>query len=206
MLTQGPELAGAAALVVMIHGRGQSATIMRAQATGLLPQGVRAVLPEAPDNVWYPRRFMEPLPGHEPHLSQAVATVEAIVAAAVAGGMPATQIVLLGFSQGGCLVSEHVRRHPRRYGGVVIWTGGLIGAPGTDWTVPEGLAGVPVQITGSDADPFVPEERTRETAAHFRAAGAEVALRVFPGRTHIVSAAEVADASRLIEAVAHRPG
>ena len=197
-LAVGPKLAEAAVLAVLLHGRGQSPDYICGQAEGLFAPDVRHVVPAAPGRVWYPRRFMTPGAETDPALDTAVGIVAALLDDAIAGGMPPGRIVLIGFSQGGCLASEVARRHPRRYGGLVIWTGGLIGPPGTVWAVPAGLAGVPVLVTGSDADPFIPEVRTRETAAHFRAAGAEVDLRVYPGRPHIVLDTEVASAAALI--------
>ncbi len=201
-LTIGPALAGAGVLLVLLHGRGQSPDYICGQAEALFAPGVRCVVPAAPGRVWYPLRFMAPGAAGDPKLADAVAIVEAIVSDAIGQGMPPERIVVLGFSQGGCLASEFVRRHPRSYGGVAIWTGGLIGAPGTEWAVPEGLAGVPVLVTGSDCDAYIPEARTRETAAHFAAVGARVDLQLYPGRAHIVSPPEVAAVAAMITAAA----
>ena len=197
-LTLGAPLAQADGLAVLLHGRGQSPDSICGQAEALFAPGLRCVVPAAPGRVWYPLRFMAPGADTDPRLSEAVGIVEAIVADAMAQGMPAERIALIGFSQGGCLVSEAVRRHPRRYGAVAIWTGGLIGPPGTGWAVPRGLEGVPVLVTGSDVDPYIPEARTRETAAHFAAAGAAVDMRLYPGRRHIVSPDEIAAVADLL--------
>lgn len=201
-LTLGPPLGEAAAVVVLMHGRAQSPAMMREQAAGLIRPQLHCVLPQAPDNTWYPARFLAPLAENEPFLSASLARIEAIVAGAIAAGVSAERIVLLGFSQGACLAAEFAIRHPRRYGAVIVWTGGLIGPPGTAWPRPAALRGVPVLVTGSDVDEFVPEASVRQTAAHFAAIGAATDLRLYPGRAHIVSPLEVAAAAALVDALA----
>lgn len=47
-------------------------------------------------------------------------------------GMPSERLMLLGFSQGACLTTEFAAHNPRRYGGMVALTGGLIGGVSTN--------------------------------------------------------------------------
>ena len=42
-------------------------------------------------------------------------------------GFSSTQIYLLGFSQGACLALESTAQKAQHYGGVIAFTGGLIG-------------------------------------------------------------------------------
>jgi phospholipase/carboxylesterase len=42
-------------------------------------------------------------------------------------GIPSGEIYLLGFSQGACLALEFATRNARQWGGVIAFTGGLIG-------------------------------------------------------------------------------
>lgn len=202
-LTFGPPARDAAAVVVMIHGRGQSPAIIREQAAGLIRPDLHCVLPEAPGAAWYPGRFLIPVHKNEPALSVSLARVEATVAGALAAGVPAERVIVLGFSQGACLAAEYAVRHPRRYGALIVWTGALVGPPGTAWPKPPELAGLPVLLTGGDADPFVPEACVREAAAHFAAIGARTDLRIYPGRDHIVSAPEVEAAAALVNGAAN---
>jgi phospholipase/carboxylesterase len=204
-LTIGPAARDAAAVAVMLHGRGQSPAMMREQARGLMTPDLRCVLPQAPDGTWYPRRFLAPIAENEPQLSASLARIEAIVVEKMAADVPAGRIILLGFSQGACLAAEFVIRYPRRYGALIVWTGGLIGPPGTQWPLPDMLRGLPVLVTGSDVDEFVPAARARETAAHFVAAGAQVDLRIYPGRDHVVSEPEVLAAAALVAAAKATP-
>jgi predicted esterase len=94
------------------------------------------------------------------------------------------RIVWLGFSQGACLVTEYVARSPHHFGGLVCFTGGLIGPSGPALTRPTNVEGMPMLLTTSDIDEWVPQHRVEETAAIFRSAGADVELVVSHGAGH----------------------
>ena len=103
----------------------------------------------------------------------------------------------MGFSQGACLAAHYVWARPARWAGLIAFTGGLIGPPGTEWAPQPGLAGTPVLLSNGDADPWVPWARVEETAAVLRASGADVDLRLYPGRDHLVLDDEI-DAARTL--------
>jgi predicted esterase len=109
--------------------------------------------------------------------------------------------VLAGFSQGACLTAEFAIRHPSRFGGVLVFTGGAIGPPGTIWNDQGSFDGTPIFIGCSDRDAHVPEARARETADHCRRLGAEVTLRIYPGMGHVVNEDEIAFARQTLDAV-----
>ena len=50
-----------------------------------------------------------------------------------AAGVSRDRIVLLGFSQGACLATEFMIRNASRFGGLIAFSGGAIGPPGTAW-------------------------------------------------------------------------
>jgi len=198
VLTLGPDPASARVVALVLHGRGQSPEYMRPAAERLAAIGVRCVLPEAEENSWYPLSFLQPIAANEPKLSLSLARLSGLLDGLEAAGVPPERTVLAGFSQGACVAAELLARRGRRYRAALILTGGLIGPPGTVWPVPTGIAGVPVLVTGSDMDEFVPEARTRETADTFRRAGATVELLVTPGRPHEIGPAEIARAVALL--------
>jgi predicted esterase len=101
------------------------------------------------------------------------------------------QVVLGGFSQGACLASEYVARNPLKYGGLFVFSGALIGPPGTPRDYPGSLLGMPVFIGGSDVDPWVPHDLLTETASVFQRMNAEVDLRTYPGMAHTVNQDEI---------------
>lgn len=202
LVALGPELSDADAVCILAHGRGGSPEDMARLAAALAVDNVRYLLPGAPGNTWYPQSFMAPFAANEPALGRSLANHAALVEGAVAAGYPAERIVLGGFSQGACLTAETLVRAPRRYGAALILTGGLIGPPGTTWPAAPGLAGTPVYLTGSEVDPHVPPARARETARVLADDGAEVEVRIFADRPHVITPEELARARVYLQSVA----
>lgn len=207
--TRGPAPAEADVVVVAVHGRGQSPDFMIEHLVRHLDApGTCWILPAAHENTWYPLGFLAPLADNEPRLAQALEVLDH-VAASIAD-VPSDRVVWAGFSQGACLVSEWVARHPRRWGGLAALTGGRIGPPGTDLSIAtpeaagEGLVGMPAYFGVGDPDEWVPVHRVHDTAAAYRAAGAHVTVEVFPGRPHEISAAEVERVRSLVDSARRR--
>jgi predicted esterase len=195
--------AGRALAGVLLHGRGGTPEEMISLADRLSVDGCRWVAPAAPTGSWYPHRFMEPVDANEPFLSRAIDECNrAVDQASEHGRIPAARIVLVGFSQGACLATEFVLRHPGRCGALVIFTGGLIGPSDRPWRLAAPattLGGLPVLLTGSDVDEWVPETRVRETATVLTSLGADVRCHIYAGRDHIVSDEELVEAAELIK-------
>jgi predicted esterase len=191
ILTAGPTPEGAKAAVVLIHGRGASADGMLALYEELGVDGVAAVAPEAAGNTWYPQSFLAPIEVNQPYLDSALRRVGTVIEDLLHRGVPAERIALLGFSQGACLTSEFVARHPRRYGAAMALTGGLIGPPGTPWEYEGSLDGTPVFLGTSDPDPHVPIGRVYETEQVLTRLGAVVEVRRYPGMPHTINEEEL---------------
>lgn len=190
----GPAPQDARAVCVLLHGRGRDTDDVLSLAERIGDPEVAFLAPAARDGTWYPQSFLAPLEANEPHLSSALGVVDALLG--TLGDR--ARVVLGGFSQGACLAAEYALRHPGRYGGLLLYTGGAIGPPGTAWPDRGGFAGTPAYLGTSDPDAWVPVERVRETAAQLRAQGAEVTLDVFPGMDHLVNDAEIAAGRALI--------
>jgi predicted esterase len=58
-----------------------------------------------------------------------------------------------------------------------------------------------VFLTGSDVDEWIPESRTRLTETILSALGADVRMRLYAGRPHIVSREEIDEARALLESL-----
>jgi predicted esterase len=116
-------------------------------------------------------------------------------------GIRRSRTILLGFSQGACLASEFAARHASRYGGLIAFSGGLIGPPGTPRTYAGSFEGTPVFLGCSDIDPHIPKARVDESAAVFERMGAAVTTRIYPGMGHEVNDDEIAFARVLMDAV-----
>ncbi len=196
--TLGAPLGQAAAAIVLLHGRGASAEDILGLAGEMYDERVAYLAPQAADHRWYPYSFMAPIAENEPWLSSALAKVAAVVELAVDGGVSLEHIFVCGFSQGACLSTEFIARNPARYGGLVAFTGGLIGPAGTDLHHAGNLAGMPALFCSGDPDPHVPWSRVLESAKQLTAMGAEVETKRYPGRPHTVLPQEIEAARELI--------
>jgi predicted esterase len=197
----GLPLAETGRAVVMVHGRNASPRNILDLVPRLDRPGFSYVAPAAANNTWYPFSFLEQLAKNEPYLTSAINRLERVLADITAAGVPAGRIALLGFSQGACLAAEFAYRHAQRFGGVVLFSGGLIGPPGTTWQSTESFRGTPVFLGCSDTDAHVPQWRVDESAGVFERMGAVVTKRIYPGMGHLVSDDEVAAAQSLLDQV-----
>jgi phospholipase/carboxylesterase len=186
---------------VLLHGRGATARDILATAGDLTRPGIALLAPQATGNSWYPLSFLAPLAGNEPFLLSALALVDATVARIGIAGVPAERILLLGFSQGACLALEYAARHARRYGGVVGWSGGLIGPDDTPRAYAGSLAGTPVFLGCSDVDPHIPRARVERSAEVLRRLGGGVTMRIYPQMAHTVNQDELDAAARMVAAL-----
>jgi len=199
--TSGVPLARAKAAAVMLHGRGGSAADILSLVDVLAQPDVAYLAPQAPGATWYPYSFLEPLARNEPALSHALATVDRILAGLSEQGFAPDRVVLLGFSQGGCLALEYAARHAARFGGIAGLSAGLIGPPGTPRHYPRSLAGTPVFLGCSDVDFHIPLARVRESSDVLRRLGGDVTERIYPGMGHTVNDDEIAHVRRILAAL-----
>jgi predicted esterase len=130
VLAAGAPLPDARAAVVMLHGRGATAESILSLSDVLDVGGFAYLAPQAAGGSWYPHSFLAPIESNEPWLSSSLEVVGETIAGIERAGIPAARIVLLGFSQGACLALEYAARLARRWGGVIGFSGGLIGPDG----------------------------------------------------------------------------
>lgn len=201
-LSEGVPLPDARAAVIMVHGRGAGPKNILDLVPVLGAQAVAWIAPAAADGTWYPKSFMATIGENEPGISSGIAVVHGLIDQALAAGLTSERIVLLGFSQGACLACTAAQRRPARYGGIIVFSGGLIGPPGTTWNASGDFAGTPAFFGCSDVDAHVPETRVRESAAVFERMGAAVTTRIYPGMGHLVNDDEIAFARSLLSTVA----
>jgi predicted esterase len=187
--------------MIMVHGRGAGPRNILDVVSEIDRPGFAYLAPAAADNTWYPYSFMADTSRNEPGLTSALTVLDRLVAAIVSRGLSSDRIVLLGFSQGGCLSAEYAVRHARRYGGLIVLSGGLIGPPGTVWNYDGSFDGTPVFLGCSDVDPHIPKTRVDESAKVFTRSGAEVTERLYPGMGHLVNADEIAFTRSVMERV-----
>lgn len=207
---RGEPVGRGALTVVLLHGRDQDPAWIYDHVLDRLTDHLPGVpitwaAPAAPGRSWYAGRVHDALDHTASERERAAEVVERLVDLLAPGRR--APVVLAGFSQGACLVADQLLRRRRPWAGAVIWTGAAFGPRGTPWPAPPGpapLAGVPVLLTNADADAWVPLAATESLADVLRNHGADVELRVQPGRGHEVADDEIAAAASLLGRLADR--
>ncbi len=187
----GKALQTAEKVLILIHGRGATAESMLPLTDHLDLSGFAVLAPQASRNTWYPYSFLVPAEKNEPWLSGALDLLGDIVKDLEAEGFNSEQILIAGFSQGACLSLEFAARNARRWGGIIAFTGGLIGESINTANYQGSFANTPVYIATSNPDPHIPVERARQSADIIRDMHARVKLEVFNDIGHTVIPAEL---------------
>ncbi len=196
--TAGVPLEQAKKVLIMLHGRGDRAASFVRLAQELNAPSVACLAPQAIQNTWYPHSFLMPLEENEPQLSLSLSGVHELVDNVTGLGFAAERIYFLGFSQGACMSLEYTARHARRYGGVIAFTGGLLGDTVDVSNYSGDFAGTPIFIGSSDHDPHVPEARIDESEVILQQMGAEVTKKIYPGLGHTINDDEIARVNVLL--------
>lgn len=202
VLTAGEPLDRAGAAMIMLHGRGATAHDILSLAWEFKQPGFAYLAPQAAGYMWYPNRFIAPIASNEPWLSSGLAVIGDLLALAGGAGIPPERVILLGFSQGACLALEFAARHARRYGGVVGYSGGLIGPEDTPRHYEGSFEGTPVFLGCSDVDFHIPKASVLESADVFRRMGGTVTAKLYPNMEHTIIADEIAQVSAIMAALA----
>ncbi len=180
------------AVMIMIHGRDAAPVNILQLVDSLSHPEFTYMAPAAANNTWYPYSFMAEKKQNEPGISSGLAVIDGVVTDVVNSGIPKDHIILLGFSQGACLTAQYAVEHADRFGGVIVYSGSLIGPPGTTWSYGSSFDGTPIFMGCSDVDSHVPLERVEQGAAVFERMGAVVTKRIYPGMGHLVNDDEMA--------------
>lgn len=186
-------------LVLLLHGYGSNEQdlpgLMSHLPDGLAAASVRAPLTLAPGSyAWVPIK----VPGRpDPDVTHE--STVALLAWFDEHVAPDRQVVLLGFSQGGLMVSQLLRMRPDRFAAGLVLSGFVL-----DDTFPGDAAlavrRVPVFFGHGDADPVIAPDAT-ERASVWLAEHADVTDRTYPGLAHAVSAQELDDVSEFLRGV-----
>jgi phospholipase/carboxylesterase len=184
--------------LVLLHGRGSSAEDILGLTQYLPVNDFALFAPQATNNTWYPYSFLAAPKDNEPWLSGALKVVEEVVADIEASGIKKENIFFLGFSQGACLTLEFVTRNATQYGGVVAFTGGLIGDTIHKENYTGDFAGTPVFIGTSDPDPHVPVDRVIASTGVLTEMHAQVTQKIYKNMGHTISKDEIDQVNELI--------
>lgn len=185
-------------VLILLHGRGGSAGDMLGLAGRLNTDGYSLYAPEAVNHTWYPSSFLRPVAENEPSLTMALDFLHSLVEDLELKGIPRDKIFFLGFSQGACLTLEFTARNASRYGGIIAFTGGLIGDQPAIERYKGDFKQTPVFIGTSDPDMHVPVERVETTAAQLLRMNAKVMTRIYPNMGHTINRDEIGNANQLL--------
>lgn len=199
--TAGAPVDQAAGAVILIHGRGATAPSILDLASLLEQPGVAYLAPQATSSTWYPYPFTQPRDVNEPGLSSAHAVISTMIEKLTTSGIEPHSIVLLGFSQGACLATDHAALNPRRYGGVIGLSGGLIGDKLDRSNFNGSLDNTPVFLGCSDIDPHIPVERVHETSEILSELGADITTSIYPGMGHTINPDEIEHARKIVQGI-----
>ena len=181
--------------VIMLHGRGSSPEDILGLRQHFDFPNTLFIAPRARNNTWYPQRFIRPTSENEPWLTSALETVSQAIQQT---RLPLEKIVLLGFSQGACLVLEYAARHGGRFGGVIAFSGGLIGADFELGKLGQPLLETPVFIGCDETDFHIDLSRVEESAKILTQQGAKVDKRIYKGLGHSLNLDEITAAQQIL--------
>jgi phospholipase/carboxylesterase len=194
----GLPLEKASRALIMLHGRGATAQDIISLHHEFELNDYYVVAPQATNYTWYPYSFLAPVAQNEPSLSSALHLVRDLVSDIEKAGIISDKIYLLGFSQGACLTLEFASRNARKWGGVIAFTGGLIGDKVNQANYSGSFDKTRVFIGNSDNDPHVPLARTQESADIMHTLGAMVTLKIYPALPHTINRDEIKIAAEVL--------
>ena len=193
--------------VIWLHGLGADGN----DFVPLVPElvrgdwpAIRFVFPHAPVRpvtinngmamrAWYDIRELDLANrADEQGVAESVAQVEALIAREAGRGIPASRIVLAGFSQGGAVTLAAGLRRREPLAGLVALSTYVPAAQGAQAALVEGAARQPVFMAHGSHDPVVPYAAGKQSAGLLRQLGFEVDWHEYPMQ-HGLCAEEVRD-------------
>ncbi|MBK4347572.1 alpha/beta hydrolase [Lacisediminihabitans changchengi] len=183
-------------LLVLMHGRGSNerdlASLAPLLPAELVTVSLRAPLPLGDGYSWFP-----PAEPGLPAPTAAAAATDAVLA--FLDSLPPTgQVGLLGFSQGGAMVTHLLRSEPERFAAGVVLSGFSLAGELPGDAVLASLR--PPVFWGRDvADPVISPDAIDRTAAWLPVHSTAV-VREYPGVGHSISREELDDVTEFLEA------
>ena len=178
--------------ILLLHGRGATAESMLSLVDYLALADFSIFAPQAAQRTWYPYGFMASDQGNLSALNSSLEQVSLLFQFLIENGKAPEQIFVMGFSQGACLSLEFAARNAQKLGGVVAFTGGLIGEKLEEKKYSGDFQGTPILLSSSAHDMHVPAQRINDSAQLLQKMGAEVSLKFFEDELHTIRPEELA--------------
>jgi phospholipase/carboxylesterase len=185
------DIKSAKSAMILIHGRGSTAKSILTLTKEFNVDNYIYAAPQANGSTWYPYSFLSPLELNEPDLSSALNVIDSLIKKLNDSGIPYSEIILLGFSQGACLTLEYGARNAKKYKGIIGLSGALIGDKIDKSRYSGSFEKCPVFLGCSDNDPHIPEERVHQTAEVMDELNASVTKRIYSGMGHTINEDEI---------------
>lgn len=176
---------------ILIHGRGANAASILGLSKYLKLDDYALLAPEAEGGSWYPYSFMAPDESNKSALAASLETIKTAWKQIADSGITAENVVLIGFSQGACLSLEFAAQHAQILGGVIAFTGGLIGEKIQSDKYSGDFGSTSVFIGSSEKDFHVPLSRIKESETLLSRMGAKVKLSIFKDSNHTIRQEEI---------------
>ena len=93
---------------------------------------------------------------------------------------------------------EFVTRNATKYGGVVAFTGGLIGDRINSLNYNGDFQNTPVFLGSSNPDPHVPVDRVKASEKILKNMHADVTVKLYDNMGHTISLDEINEANKLV--------
>lgn len=196
--TAGLALDKAEKALVMIHGRGATASDILSFSQHLNVTDFALLAPQATNQTWYPTSFIAPVEQNEPWLSSALEIIGKTVQTALDAGIKAEKVYFFGFSQGACLTLEFLARNAQQYGGAAAIIGGFIGEKINRDNYNGDFQQTPIFIGTSNPDSHVPVERVYATETILNEMGADVTVKVYDNFGHSINEDEIEWANKTV--------
>ena len=177
--------------IILLHGRGATAESILSIADYLELADFSIFAPQAAQRTWYPYGFMASDEGNLSALNSSLQQVSLLFQFLIENGKAPEQIYVMGFSQGACLSLEFAARNAQKLGGVVAFTGGLIGEKLEEKKYSGDFQGTPILLSSSAHDMHVPAQRIHDSAQLLQKMGAEVSLKFFEDELHTIRPEEL---------------
>lgn len=190
ILHRGQLITKASKALILLHGRGGSARGIMDLADLFCDDHFYIAAPQAPNGSWYPHSFLEEEKLNEPSLTRSIENIKNLIET-VAHNISTEHIYLMGFSQGACLTLEVSARMARKYGGIIAFTGGLIGSTINENKYHGNFEGTKIFMSNSENDPHVPLARSEQSKAVMEKLRGDVTLKIYKGRAHTIAKEEI---------------
>lgn len=176
---------------ILIHGRGATADRILSLSSYLNLTDYAILAPQANGNSWYPFGFMKSDSGNFVALESSLRQIQSLFDEVLREEVAPENVFFVGFSQGACLSLEFAARNAQKLGGVVAFTGGLIGEKLKAENYSGDFQGTPIFIGSSDRDFHVPAIRIKESADLLQQMKAEVTVKLFDDPDHTIRKEEI---------------